>query len=85
MKSLALLLFFIWAISGALCEDEFLPALEPEEIMKVEVQPGDVTDKGMAETLKDAEGANPGELRAVNDSSRQSNRNGVRSTRACAC
>ena len=48
-----LALLIVGVVSG---EDEFLAGLEPEDIMKVEVQPDDVSDKGMAETITEAGG-----------------------------
>ena len=60
MKFVVLLLLPILALSRASGHNEFHVGLEPEEIMKVEIKPEDVTEKGMAETLKEAEGANTG-------------------------
>merc|ERR1711872_671389 len=59
MESCVLLFFavFIFAAAAAAEEEaEFLPGLEPEEIMKAELQPEDVSDKGMAETMVEASG-----------------------------
>merc|ERR1719431_1663301 len=56
MKTFVFWGFAVWMVCAVFGEEEFLPGLEPEEIMKVKVQPEDLSDKGMAETIIEAGG-----------------------------